>query len=296
MQGIPNKLSHRGAVILMIVTATLWSIAGVFTRHLDSAKGFEVTFWRSLFAALFVLVAMLRQYDRGFAPRLRLLGKLGVLSGCMWATMYSCFMIAMTMTTVANTSIMESLAPLFTAFLAWLILRERIPTRTWWAIAAACLGMGWMFTGSLSEVDQRGLLGMLIALGVPVAASVNVILLKKGGHTVDLIPAVFIGGSISALVMLPFALPLQASLHDVLLLAILGFFQLGLPCMLMVRASASLTAPEISLLCLLEVLLAPIWAWLGAGELPAQATITGGAIVLIALVLNELASMRESSS
>jgi drug/metabolite transporter (DMT)-like permease len=64
--------------------------------------------------------------------------------------------------------------------------------------------------------------------------------------------------------------------------------------MLMVRASASLTAPEISLLCLLEVLLAPIWAWLGAGEVPAQATITGGVIVLIALVLNELASMRES--
>lgn len=293
---MPNKLSHRGAVILMIVTATLWSIAGVFTRHLDSAKGFEVTFWRSLFAGLFVLVAMLKQYGRGFVPRLRLLGRLGFLSGCMWATMYSCFMIAMTMTTVANTSIMESLAPLFTAFLAWLILRERIPARTWWAIAAACLGMGWMFAGSLSEVDSRGLLGMLIALGVPVAASVNVILLKKGGHTVDLIPAVFLGGSISALVMLPFALPLQASLHDVVLLAILGFFQLGLPCMLMVRASASLTAPEISLLCLLEVLLAPIWAWLGAGEVPAQATITGGVLVLIALVLNELASMRESSS
>lgn len=292
---MPNKLSHRGAVILMIVTATLWSIAGVFTRHLDSAKGFEVTFWRSLFAGLFVLVAMLKQYGRGFVPRLRLLGRLGFLSGCMWATMYSCFMIAMTMTTVANTSIMESLAPLFTAFLAWLTLRERIPARTWWAIAAACLGMGWMFAGSLSEVDSRGLLGMLIALGVPVAASVNVILLKKGGHTVDLIPAVFLGGSISALVMLPFALPLQASLHDVVLLAILGFFQLGLPCMLMVRASASLTAPEISLLCLLEVLLAPIWAWLGAGEVPAQATITGGVIVLIALVLNELASMRESS-
>ncbi|MBC3929503.1 DMT family transporter [Undibacterium sp. CY21W] len=293
---MPNKLSHRGAVILMIVTATLWSIAGVFTRHLDSAKGFEVTFWRSLFAGLFVLVAMVKQYGRGFVPRLRLLGRLGFLSGCMWATMYSCFMIAMTMTTVANTSIMESLAPLFTAFLAWLILRERIPARTWWAIAAACIGMGWMFAGSLSEVDSRGLLGMLIALGVPVAASVNVILLKKGGHTVDLIPAVFLGGSISALVMLPFALPLQASLHDVVLLAILGFFQLGLPCMLMVRASASLTAPEISLLCLLEVLLAPIWAWLGAGEVPAQATITGGVIVLIALVLNELASMRESSS
>lgn len=288
-----NNMSHRRAVILMICAATLWSIAGVLTRHLDGARDFEVTFWRSFFAALFVAVAMLRQYKKAFIPRLRLLGKIGLLSGCMWATMYSCFMIAITMTTVANTSIMESLSPLFTAFLAWLILRQRISGRTWLAIAAACAGICWMFAGSISQVDQRGLLGMLIGLGVPIAASVNVILLKKGGHTVDLIPAVFMGGSISALMMLPFALPFQASLHDITILAILGFFQLGFPCMLMVRASASLSAPEIALLSLLEVLLAPIWAWLGAGEVPAQATLVGGAIVLLALVFNELAAMRE---
>ena len=285
---MPKKISHRHAVILMICAASLWSIAGVLTRHLEVARGFEVTFWRSLFAAIFVAGAMLHQYGRGFIPRLRLLGKLGFISGCMWATMYSCFMIAITMTTVANTSIMESLAPLFTAFLAWLVLREKIPLRTWWAIVAAAAGMSWMFVGSLSEIDHRGLLGMFIALGVPIASSVNMITLKKGGHAVDLIPAVFVGGAISALAMLPLAYPFQASLHDILIMAILGFFQLGFPCMLMVRASESLNAPEIALLSLLEVLLAPIWAWLGAGELPAQATIVGGAVVLISLVCNEV--------
>ena len=285
---MPKKISHRHAVILMICAASLWSIAGVLTRHLEVARGFEVTFWRSLFAAIFVAGAMLHQYGRGFIPRLRLLGKLGFISGCMWATMYSCFMIAITMTTVANTSIMESLAPLFTAFLAWLLLREKIPLRTWWAIVAAAAGMSWMFVGSLSEIDHRGLLGMFIALGVPIASSVNMITLKKGGHAVDLIPAVFVGGAISALAMLPLAYPFQASLHDILIMAILGFFQLGFPCMLMVRASESLNAPEIALLSLLEVLLAPIWAWLGAGELPAQATIVGGAVVLISLVCNEV--------
>ncbi|MDE2429386.1 MAG: DMT family transporter [Burkholderiales bacterium] len=289
-----TKTSHRRAVILMLCAATLWSIAGVFTRHLDAARGVEVTFWRSFFAAVFVAVAMLRQYRSGFIPRLRLLGTVGLLSGCMWATMYSCFMIAITMTTVANTSIMESLSPLFTAFLAWLILRQQIPLRTWCAIAAACVGMGWMFIGSISQVDQRGLIGMLIALGVPVAASVNVILLKKRAHTVDMMPAVFMGGSISALIMLPLAWPFHASLHDVLILAILGFFQLGLPCILMVRASPSLSAPELALLSLLEVLLAPIWAWLGAGELPARETLMGGALVLGALVFNEMAAMRKA--
>lgn len=283
-----KKISHRHAVILMICAASLWSIAGVFTRHLEVARGVEVTFWRSFFAAVFVAGAMISQYGRGFVARLTASGKLGFISGCMWAIMYSCFMIAITMTTVANTSIMESLAPLFTAFLAWLVLREKIPVRTWWAIVAAVAGMAWMFVGSLSEIDHRGLLGMFIGLGVPLASSVNMITMKKGGHSVDLIPAVFLGGSISAIAMLPFAMPFHASLHDILILAILGFFQLGFPCMLMVRAAPSLSAPEIALLSLLEVLLAPIWAWLGAGEIPAQATIVGGAVVLISLVCNEI--------
>ncbi|HXA47865.1 MAG TPA: EamA family transporter, partial [Burkholderiaceae bacterium] len=86
------------------------------------------------------------------------------------------------------------------------------------------------------------------------------------------------------------------SWHDLALLAILGILQLGFPCMLMVKASKNLSAPEISLLGLLEVLLGPIWAWLGAGEVPAQATLIGGAIVLAALVMNELAALREPTA
>jgi drug/metabolite transporter (DMT)-like permease len=78
----------------------------------------------------------------------------------------------------------------------------------------------------------------------------------------------------------------------VTILAVLGCFQLGLPCMLMLAASRSLSAPEISLLALLEVLLGPIWAWLGAGEVPAQETLTGGMVVLVALVFNEMAALR----
>lgn len=104
------------------------------------------------------------------------------------------------------------------------------------------------------------------------------------------------GASISALAMLPLAWPLQASLHDVGILAILGVFQLGLPCMLMVMAAKSLTAPEIALLALLEIVLGPLWAWLGAGEVPAQATLYGGSVVLGALILNELAALKAQTS
>ncbi len=72
--------------------------------------------------------------------------------------------------------------------------------------------------------------------------------------------------------MLPFALPFVAGARDVGLLALLGFFQLGLPCILMVTATRHLAPTEVALLALLEVLLGPLWAWLGAGEVPASST------------------------
>lgn len=293
---MPTNLSHRYAVFLMICAATLWSIAGVFTRHLDAARGFEVTFWRSVFAAVFVAGALLWQKRSHAVASVRAVGKLGILSGAMWSVMFCCFMIALTMTTVANTLIVMSISPLLTAFFAWLFLRQTIALRTWLAIAAAFFGMLWMFASSMSSMGGTHLAGMAVAMGVPVAASVNVITLKKAGQSVDLIPAVLLGGVFSALVMLPLSWPFQASLHDIVILAILGFFQLGLPCMVMVAASKSLSAPQISLLALLEVLLGPLWTWIGAGEVPAHATLVGGAVVLAALVFNEVAALRSRSA
>jgi drug/metabolite transporter (DMT)-like permease len=284
---------HQRAVALMVCAATLWSIAGVFTRHLEAARDFEVTLWRSLFAALAVAGALVWQQGVGRAvASVRGLGGLGLLSGLMWCVMFNCFMIALTKTTVANTLVVMSVSPLLTAFLAWLFLKQSIPQRTWYAILAALVGIVWMCFSGMSDVSGQHLLGMAIASAVPVAAAVNVIAIKKAGHGVDLIPAILLGSVFSVALMLPFAWPLQASVHDVVMLATLGVFQLGLPCMLMIRASRGLSAPEIALLSLLEVLLGPLWAWLGAGEVPASETVIGGALVMAALVFNEMAGMR----
>ncbi len=222
-------------------------------------------------------------------------GWLGLLCGMMWCVMFVCFMLALTKTTVANTLVVMSVSPLLTAFLAWLILKQVIPVRTWCAILVAFVGILWMFAQSMSALGGQDLFGMMIALAVPFAAAINIIAMKKAGHGVDLIPAILLGSLFSAGLMLPFAWPLQASLHDVVIMAILGFFQLGFPCMLMIKASRSLTAAEMSLLALLEVLLGPLWAWLGAGEIPAQQTLMGGGVVLIALIFNGFLAMRSES-
>jgi drug/metabolite transporter (DMT)-like permease len=137
---------------------------------------------------------------------------------------------------------------------------------------------------------------MLIALAVPLAATANVVLLRRARARVDLVPAVMIGAAISSAIALPLALPMQATGRDVALLALLGCFQLGLPCMLYVIASRTLPAPQLALLALLEVVLGPLWSWIGAAEVPSAATLTGGAIVLAALAANELAGARRSAT
>ena len=107
-----------------------------------------------------------------------------------------------------------------------------------------------------------------------------------------MLPAVLIGALLSALFSLPLAWPLQASGHDLALLALLGSMQLAIPCLLVVRLSRVLPGPEIALLALLEVVFGVAWAWLWAGEVPAGSMLVGGCLVLGALMVNEGLALR----
>jgi len=273
------------ALALMVIAPILWSLAGVLTRQVDPSRPAELAFWRSLFCFLFmgIFLTLLRIKPRLEWPMLA--------SSALWAVMFTAFMIALTLTTTANTLVVMAVAPLLTTLLAALFLRDPLPASTWIATGAAGLGIAWMFGSDLAAHTRNDLLGMLIAFSIPCASAINVVILRafgtNAGASVDLRPALAIGGLLSLLVALPFAIPLQASGKDVALLAFLGVFQLAVPCMLLILASRVLPAPEMALIALLEVVLGPLWAWLGAGEVPAQATVAGGAIVLAALLLNE---------
>lgn len=274
-------MSHRSAVLLMLLVTLLWSSAGVVTRHLDAARGFEITFWRSAFnaAALVLILGALR----GRALLGSLKSRAVWASGLCWAVMFTAFMVALSLTTVANVLVTMALSPLLTALLARAFLGQPIAARTWAAIVVAGLGIAWMFAGQLGGP----LLGVLVALGVPLAAASNWCLLQRFGGGVDLLPAVLIGALLSMAATLPLAWPLQAGAHDLALLAGLGVFQLAVPCLLVVYVARELPGHEISLLGLTETLLGVLWAWAFAGENPDSAALVGGGLVIAALVAHE---------
>ncbi len=290
---LPPPPRRPVALALMVVAPVLWSTAGVLARQMQSAGAFEMAFWRSSFAAAFVFCALLALQGRRPWQTLREAGVPGVVSGAMWAVMFTLFIVALTLTNTANVLVMSSLGPLFTALLAFFFLREPIPARSWLAIVAASIGMAAMFGAGFEAGEPRHLAGMALALTIPIAGAVNLVTLRRSAAHLDLMPAVMLGALISAAVTMPFALPFQASVRDLLVLATLGVFQLGVPCMLLVLVSRTLSAPEIALLALLEVVLGPLWAWLGAGEVPGTSSVLGGLIVLAALAGNELAALTQ---
>src|SRR5689334_21094374 len=194
----------------MFIAPVMWSTAGVVTRHVERATPFELVFWRSFFAFAFVALALLAMRRNPLK-----MGWPVVVSGGLWAVMFTAFMIALTLTSTANTLVVMSVAPLLTALLARAFLSDPVTMGTWIAVGAAAVAIAWMFGSDLTAHTARDLTGMLIAFSIPVASAANVIVLRSASGEFDLRPAVMLGGAISCLAALPLALPLQATPKDV---------------------------------------------------------------------------------
>jgi drug/metabolite transporter (DMT)-like permease len=291
-------MTHRQAVLMMVAVTLMWSLAGIVTRHLEHAHRFEITFWRSLFnsMALLALLTWLRG-PQALARSLRGGGRLLWLSGACWSVMFTAFMLAITLTTVANVLITMSIAPLLTALTARAALGHRLRPHTWAAIVVAGIGIGWMYASEVRGAAPRHVLGTVVALAVPIAGAVNWTLMqhisrpRPGAPVPDMLPAVLLGAVLSAAATLPLSLPFAATVADLRWLGLLGVVQLAIPCLLAVRVAQVLSAAEISLLALLEVVFGVAWVWFGAGEAPPPAVLGGGALVLGALAANELSAL-----
>jgi drug/metabolite transporter (DMT)-like permease len=286
------KLTHTKAVFVMVAVTLMWSIAGVITRHLEHARSFEVTFWRSFFTVASLLAILTFLQGREVFERIRNGNAALWVSGLCWSVMFTAFMVALTLTSVANVLVTMSVGPFLTALMARIFIGHRIPARTWVAILVAGAGIAYMYA---AQVSGGQVAGTLVALCVPMAGAVNWTVVQRSharGHEIDLVPSVLVGAVISSLATLPLAIPFRASTHDIALLAVLGLVQLAIPCALSVVCARVLKAPEIALLALLEVIFGILLAWLGADEVPSATVLAGGSVVIGALVANELVSWR----
>jgi DME family drug/metabolite transporter len=280
MEASPQRLK---GVLLVVLASLCWSSAGVILRH-TGTSGIEAVFWRSIFMALAIGLFLLFTYRSGVLGALKAVGRPGLLSGSLLAASFIFFILALTSTKVANAYVLMSASPLVSALMGRLMLGERLGNVTWGAIVLALLGIALMVS---DELGGGGLMGDLFAFAVALCFGFNVVLLRKR-RAIDMVPASFLGGVISALVILPFAHPWSTPLADLPWLAALGFFQLAAGLILFTKATPHLKAAEASLLTLIEAITAPFWVWLVFSETPSLHVLMGGGLVLAAVVAQTL--------
>jgi drug/metabolite transporter (DMT)-like permease len=272
---------------LMTVAAFGFSFAGFFVRWVERTSAWEIVFWRSLVLSAVLTAFLGWQYGRSFVARTIETGRLGVLAAFFLASTFFCFILALQTTTVANVVLIMSTTPFFAALMGRWILGEGVPPRTWFALAAAVVGVALMFWDSLST--GVGLAGNLFALGIAVGYAAQVVTLRCVRGPIDMVPSVLIAGLMAFIGALPLAWPLQAYGPDVAVLVLMGTFQIGIPLILLTVAARYLSATEVILLGMLEVPLGPLWVWLGFGERPTDLALVGGSVVLAALIGNAIA-------
>ncbi|MFK7730369.1 MAG: DMT family transporter [Pseudomonadales bacterium] len=274
----PN--TYRRGVVLAVVAGIILSTLGIGVRLLEQASGMQIIFYRAIGLLLFMSTVVIIR-NRGIsASKLLESGWLGFGASLAYTGASIAIIYALLNTTVANTMFVVSLAPLFAALAGWIFLREAVPLRTWVALVLAITGVLIMVNGGLSA---QGLIGIGFALCMAVCyGSFSVCL--RAGRDVDMLPPVCFSALLLGIIGWWYADSLHLPTQDIILCLAMGAFQLGLGSLLLTMAAQSVPAAQITLLAMLEVVLNPVWVWLGVGEVPAPYTLVGGALIIGAII------------
>jgi drug/metabolite transporter (DMT)-like permease len=273
---------------LVAASAVIWSTGGLIIRLVGAADDWTVIFWRSASACAFLLIFMALRDGRATVGLFRAMGLAGLAVGACFASASISLVVALRLTSVANTLLIMSAAPLVAALLGRVFLAEPVRPSTWLTIAAVAAGIAIM----VSDAEGGGAMtGNLVALLIAVAYA-GAIVITRRHHEVRMTPAACTGTAIAVAVSAPLAAPLSVGAGDLSLLVVFGAGQLGLGLAMFVSGARLVPAAATALIGTLEPILGPVWVWAFLAERPTGAALVGGGIVLASVVANTLVDLR----
>ena len=285
-----HRLLYRRGILLLVASGFFLSTSGIALRLIEQADGWQILFYRSFALSLTIFLILFFQKGLRVFDEFSGLGWNDFLLAVFLGTGFVAYVFALLYNTVANALFIFSCAPFVAGFLGWILLGERVPTRTWFAICAAMVGLTIMVG---SELAVSRYLATLIALWIPISYAASIIAVrssKRENMLAALCLAGLVAGSLSAIFVTDFALTPK----DLVISLYLGVFQVGVGFALMVLGTRYVPAAQVGLLALVEPVLAPLWVWLGVGEVPGLATMVGGAIIFLALTTDGILNIQRS--
>ena len=268
---------------LALAAGLCFSSGGFFVRSV-SVDAWEIIAVRCFFAGLGVLVIIVVTERGRVLPLLRASGwpVLAVGAATGWGII--AYVLALQYTLVANVIAIMTVSTVMVALLAKPVLGEPVALGTWLALLGSFCGIGVMFW---SDVGGGSVVGNLLALSVAASIALQTLIARRF-RTGRMEPAVLMAAVIAGLVALPLALPLEATAREVGMMAALGLVQLSAALTLYFYAARYLPAPILVFVVLIDAIFAPVWVWLGFGEVPGTLVLVGAAVILASVTGNAL--------
>ena len=287
--GLPAAHDRQIGMLFVLGSALVWSFGGALARFLSVSDPWSIIFWRSGWAAAFLIGYMLKRDGAGRAMvHFRQMRLPGITVSLCFAIASMAFVVALQYTSVANILLVQAGGPLIAASLAWLFFREKVSLGTWVAIATVIIGIGVMESESLD--GNISPIGGLLSLTISLVFAIATVITRRYAH-VEMVPAVTLGVLISFCVAFFNVQNFAVTPIDMLVLFAFGALNLGWGLAMFISGARRIPASVASLIGTAEPVLGPVWVWLIHGETPSALTFIGGLIVLAALIGHSLGQM-----
>jgi len=275
--------------MLLAFTAIMFITPDSLFIRLANLTSWNLIFYRGFIPFLVVFVGLLIVYKTKFISQLIENGWHGIAYACVFTVTNIFFVISIENTNVANTLIMIALAPMLSAVISFVFLKENTDKKTWLAIIVTTLAVIYIFNDSFERGDVLGnFLGLVCATGLAVGA-----VIIRSRKKINLVPSAMMGKLMVALIALFFVDKLKLEGNDITIIPLMCVMCVAIPFVLITLAPRYITAAEVNLFFLLETILGPLWVWLVIHEQPSIETIIGGIVIIFTIATHSVLALRK---
>ena len=285
-----KNLSNQQKGSLLAFVAVMFITPDSLFIRLSNVDTWGLVFYRGIIPFFTVLTGMLIVYKLNFFNMLFSSGYHGLIFITTFSVTNITFVVSIQNTNVANTLVMIALAPMLSAILGAIFLKEMPNSKTWIAIAVTFLAAVYIFYDSLQLGSIYGdILGFITALGLAVSA-VTIRSAKKK----NLLPAAVVGKLFVAIFAMFFIETYTLIDQDLFIVPLMSIMCVAIPFVLVTIAPRFIPAEEVNLFFLLETIIGPFWVWMIIKEQPSIETIQGGVVIILTLAIHSFLKLRKS--
>jgi len=289
LKGLKDLSNQKKGSLLAFIAVMLITPDSIFIR-LSNIETWGMLFYRGAIPFVVVLIGLIFFYKNNLLKALIGIGYPGIFYVISFSICNITFIISIQNTNVANTLVMIAMAPMLSAILGSIFLKEVPDSKTWIAIIITLIAVSYIFHDSIEMGNFYGdLFGLITAFGLACNA-----VIARFAKNRDLVPSAVIGKLCVAIFAFFFVDTFSLVGTDLIFVPLMCVMCVAIPFVLVTIAPRFIPAEEVNLFFLLETIIGPFWVWLIINEQPSIETIQGGSIILLTIAIHSFLKLKQS--